>query len=97
MISPDTLKTVLQTVYDLGRELGNTETEEWNSEIDLEEYEDDQVVTLTNGTLKKAMQESADIQKEAILEALRLARHECSSFYADGLEHAMDIISGKLG
>jgi hypothetical protein len=95
MISGETLKAVLQTVYDLGREIGNTES--WQPEtIDLDDYEDDDTVTLTNSTLKNAMQESADTAKEMILERLRVARHDCSSFYADGLEHAIDIISGKL-
>jgi hypothetical protein len=89
MISGETLKAVLQTVYDLGREIGNTES--WQPD-----YEDDDTVTLTNSTLKNAMQESADTAKEMILERLRVARHDCSSFYADGLEHAIDIISGKL-
>ena len=97
MISPDTLKTVIQTVYDLGRELGNTETEQWQlGEVDLDEYDDNQEITLTNGTLRNAMAESAEVAREAILEQLRMARHNCSPLYADGLDHALDLISGKL-
>lgn len=95
MLSHDMIKITLQTVYDLGREHGNVESWQPDS-IDLDDFEDDAEITLTNSTLKTSLREAAETEREEILESLRVARHNCSPFYADGLDHALDIISGKL-
>lgn len=93
-MNDEILRTIIQTVFDLGRE---HESAGFIGEpIDLDEFEDDDSITLSNLTLKNSLREAQEAQTELILEQLRQARYNCSSFYADGLEHAIDVINGKF-
>lgn len=93
MMNDEMLRTIIETVFDLGKR-----DEEADNPTDYEDmnYGDDDSVTLTYSTLKDSLKHAKDEQIETTLEQLRKARYNCSPFYADGLEHAMDLIGGEL-